>query len=165
MANLIEQWACKLKDDALDRLNVTLAGTDVSGPWALLKATRGPASETGFIYEGEPPPKCSRVSSITSDSATEEDIAPAVPNTSASLHSATSTPVRLTTSSLDQYNKIVTLAGRRSFVCTSSLGVKYLCMSILLFSVFDFLWHCVDVLIYLLFSLVFNFCFKFLVFS
>ena len=39
--------------------------------------------------------------------------------------------------------------GKRSFICRSSLGGSViLCMSILLFSVFGFLWYCVDVLIY-----------------
>ena len=107
MANLLEQCACKLKDEALDRLNVVLAGTDVSGLWALLKDTLGTASETGYMYEEGPPVKCSHPSSVTSDIATEEEIALAVPDTSTNPHSLTSTLVCLKTFSLDQYNSSV----------------------------------------------------------
>ena len=102
MANLLEPHACKLKDESPDRLNVALVGADISSLWAPLKDTLGMASKTGYMYKEEPLLKCSCVSSVASDIATEEDIAPAVPGTSVSLHSATSTLVHLTTSSLDQ---------------------------------------------------------------
>ena len=49
MANLLEQWACKLKDEALDRVNMALVGTNVSGLLALLKVILGTASETGSM--------------------------------------------------------------------------------------------------------------------
>ena len=53
------------------------------------------------MYEEGPPVKCSSASSVASDIATEEEIALAAPGTSASPHSSTSTPVHLTTLSLD----------------------------------------------------------------
>ena len=55
IADLLDQWVCKLKDEILDRLNMVLVGNDVRGLWALLKDTLGTARETGSIYKGEPP--------------------------------------------------------------------------------------------------------------
>ena len=79
MANLLDQHACKLKDEALDRLNIVLVGTDVSGLLALLKDTHGTASKTGSMCGEGPPLKCSHASSVVTDIATEEEIAVAVP--------------------------------------------------------------------------------------
>ena len=92
MANLLEQCDCKLKDEALDKLNIALVGT---------------ARKTGSMYGEGLPVKCSHASSVASDIATEEEIAMAVPGTSASPHSLTSAWVCLTTSSLNQYDTSV----------------------------------------------------------
>ena len=86
-----------IKEEALDWLNIALAGTNVSGLWALLKDTLGTASKTGSMYEEQPPIKSSHTSSIASDITTDEEIALAFPGTCASPHSSTLTPVHLTT--------------------------------------------------------------------
>ena len=121
MANLPEQQACILKHEALDRLKIVLAGTDVSSLWTLMKDIIGTASETGLMYVGEPPCKHSQVSSITSDSATEEDMTPAVLSTSASLHSVTSTPVCPMTPS--QYDSSVTCMRPRAREDANHIGL------------------------------------------